>query len=54
MARQGVINMAAEIGGGGFVTPRSVTIAEQGMRRVLGHIGLLLGPTRPPQLTRLA
>jgi len=52
--RQGVINMAVEIGGSGFVTPRSVTIAEHGMRRVLGHLGLLPGATPPPQLTQLA
>jgi predicted deacylase len=52
--RQGVVNMAAEIGGGGFVTPHSVALAEAGMRRVLAHIGVLRGPPPASSPTRLA
>ena len=43
-ARQGVISMGTELGGGGLVTPGSLKVAEDGMRRVLAHIGLLQGP----------
>ena len=41
--RQGVISMGTELGGGGLVTPASLKVAEDGMRRVLAHIGLLQG-----------
>ena len=52
-SRQGVVALTTELGGGGFVTPESLTIAEQGMRRVLAHVGLLRGAAPPPAPTRL-
>jgi predicted deacylase len=52
-ARQGVIAMGTELGGGGLVTPGSLKVAEDGMRRVLAHIGLLQGPVPPATQTRL-
>ena len=51
--RQGVVSMGTELGGGGLVTPRSLKVAEDGMRRVLAHIGLLQGPVPAPTPTRL-
>jgi len=51
--RQGVISMGTELGGGGLVTQQSLKVAEDGMRRVLAHIGLLQGPVPPPTPTRL-
>lgn len=52
-ARQGVVAMGTELGGGGLVTPGSLKVAEDGMRRVLAHIGLLQGAVPPPSPTRL-
>ncbi len=52
-SRQGVVALTTELGGGGFVTPQSLSIAEQGMRRVLAHVGLLRGAVPPPASTRL-
>jgi predicted deacylase len=52
-ARQGVISMGTELGGGGLVTPASLKVAEDGMRRVLAHIGLLHGPVPAASPTRL-
>ena len=52
--RQDVINMTAEIGGGGYVTSQSVATAEYGMRRVLAHVGLLQMPTAAFSPTRIA
>ena len=51
--RQGVVSMGTELGGGGLVTPSSLKIAQDGMRRVLAHIGLLQGPVPAPAPTRL-
>jgi predicted deacylase len=51
--RQGVIGMGTELGGGGLVTPHSLKVAEDGMRRVLAHVGLLQGEVPPPTPTRL-
>jgi predicted deacylase len=51
--RQGVLSMGTELGGGGLVTPSSLRVAEDGMRRVLAHIGLLQGPVPAPSPTRL-
>jgi len=45
--------MGTELGGGGLVTPQSLKIAQDGMRRVLAHIGLLQGPVPAPTPTRL-
>ena len=52
-ARQGVLAMGTELGGGGLVTPLSLAVMESGMRRVLAHIGLLQGPAPAPSPTRL-
>jgi predicted deacylase len=52
-ARQGVVSMGTELGGGGLVTPASLKVAEDGMRRVLAHIGLLPGPVPAASPTRL-
>ncbi|MBI3197202.1 MAG: succinylglutamate desuccinylase/aspartoacylase family protein, partial [Rhodospirillales bacterium] len=53
--RQGVVSMGTELGGGGLVTPSSLKVAEDGMRRVLAHVGLLQGapPAPPASPTRL-
>jgi predicted deacylase len=51
--RQGVVSMGTELGGGGLVTPSSLKIAQDGMRRVLAHIGLLQGLVPAPTPTRL-
>ncbi len=51
--RQGVIAMGTELGGGGLVTPGSLKIAQDGMRRVLAHVGLLNGPVPASTPTRL-
>ena len=50
--RQGVVGMGTELGGGGLVTPGSLKVAEDGMRRVLAHVGLLQGPAPAPAETR--
>jgi predicted deacylase len=52
-SRQGVVALTTELGGGGFVTPESLSIGEQGMRRVLAHVGLLQGAVPPLASTRL-
>lgn len=39
--RQGVTSIATEVGGGGYVTPGSMALMEDGMRRLLAHVGLL-------------
>jgi len=52
-ARQGVVSMGTGLGGGGLVTPASLKVAEDGMRRVLAHIGLLQGPVPAASPTRL-
>lgn len=51
--RQGVVAMATELGGGGLVTPTSLKVAEDGMRRVLKHVGLYKGAVTPAPATRL-
>ena len=51
--RQGVVGMGTELGGGGLVTQHSLKVAQDGMRRVLAHIGLLQGPVPAPTPTRL-
>ena len=43
---------AGALRGGGLVTPGSLKVAEDGMRRVLAHIGLLQGPVPAPTPTR--
>ena len=51
--RQGVLSMGTELGGGGLVTPVSIKVAQDGMRRLLAHIGLYHGPLPAPTTTRL-
>jgi predicted deacylase len=56
--RQGVVSMGTELGGGGLVTSSSLKVAEDGMRRVLAHIGLLQAttpgpPASPTRLTEI-
>jgi len=51
--RQGILSMGTELGGGGLVTPASMKVAADGMRRLLAHIGLLQGPAPAPTPTRL-
>ena len=57
--RQGVMSIATEIGGGGYVTPASMTMMEDGMRRLLAHVGLLretppAAGADPTRLTQVA
>lgn len=52
--RQGVPVMATELGGGGTVSREALRVAEDGMRRVLAHVGLLRGlPVPAAAATRL-
>lgn len=52
--RQGVTSIATEIGGGGLVTPASMALMEDGIRRLLAHVGLLRdAPAPAPAPTRL-
>jgi predicted deacylase len=49
--RQGVLGMATECGGGGLVTPASMALMRQGVRRVLRAAGVLVAgeePAPPP------
>jgi predicted deacylase len=39
--RCGTIHMGTELGGGGTVSPQALAIGEQGLRRVLRHVGSL-------------
>lgn len=56
--RQGVMSIATEVGGGGYVTPASMAMMEGGMRRLLAHVGLLQKAppeaATPTRLTRVA
>ncbi|MBF9235466.1 succinylglutamate desuccinylase/aspartoacylase family protein [Microvirga alba] len=49
---RGVVAMATELAGGGGVTRETVALAEQGLSRVLAHMGILPANGPPPQ-TRL-
>ncbi|MEO7243229.1 MAG: succinylglutamate desuccinylase/aspartoacylase family protein [Variovorax sp.] len=53
--RQGVVSIATEIGGGNAVAPDSMATMEDGIRRVLAHVGLLdsAAGLAPPPITRL-
>jgi len=46
--RQGVLGMATECGGGNLVTPASMALMRDGLRRVLRATGLLDAPDLPP------
>ena len=51
--RAGIIYLNVELGGGGTVSHELVTLAEQGIRRALAHLGVLRrAPEEPPQATR--
>ncbi len=39
----GKVFVSTELGGGGFVTPRTLAIAERGVHNILGHFGILEG-----------
>ncbi|RXG83576.1 succinylglutamate desuccinylase/aspartoacylase family protein [Bradyrhizobium zhanjiangense] len=39
--RHGVLKLGTELGGGGTVTPAALKVAENGVRRVLKHLGVL-------------
>ena len=49
--RQGVVSLGTELGGGGQVTPSVLKLAEEGMRRLLAHIGAYAGPVPAPAAT---
>lgn len=51
--RQGVESMGTELGGSGKVTPAILKIAEQGIKRLLAHVGSYKGKVQPPPPTRL-
>ena len=46
--RQGVLSIGTELGGGGQVTPSVLKLTEEGMRRLLAHIGAYTGPAPAP------
>ncbi|MES2977335.1 MAG: succinylglutamate desuccinylase/aspartoacylase family protein [Pseudomonadota bacterium] len=53
-ARQGVLSIATEVGGGNLVTPQSMALMEQGTQRLLHHVGLLTAaPKHAAPATRL-
>lgn len=54
--RQGAISIVTEAGGGGMVSRTILRDTEQGLRHLLGYLGLLQGdlvPSRPPAEPRL-
>jgi predicted deacylase len=48
-SRQGAIGITTELGGGGTVTPATVSLTERGLRRVLHQIGLMTEAPPPPE-----
>jgi predicted deacylase len=51
--RHGGAHIACEIGGGGTLTPRTLAIAERGIRNLLIHVGVLAGELEkvaPPRM----
>lgn len=46
--RKGVINVMAELGGGGVVTPKALHLAERGLRRILHTLDMLPGYVPDP------
>ena len=52
-ARQGVIHLGTELGGGGTLTIAALRAAEHGARRALRQVGALAGPVDPAPATRL-
>lgn len=52
--RRGVVAIGTEAGGGGTVQPAALRVAEQGLHRVLRHLGIVPAlPVEPSQGTRL-
>lgn len=54
--RQGAISIVTELGGGGTVIPSILREADQGLRHLLGRLGVLTGklvPDAPPAVPRL-
>lgn len=51
--RQGVISIGTELGGGGQITPSVLKLTEDGIRRLLAHVGAYAGPVPPASPTRL-
>jgi len=49
----GIPAMATELGGGGYVTPRTVEIARTGIENVLAHLGMIDPVAKPRAETRL-
>jgi predicted deacylase len=47
-ARKGITHLSSELAGGGQVTPAALKVAEEGIRRVLHHIGAYTGPVPAP------
>ena len=47
-ARQSVMHLGSELGGGGTLTPAALRIAQGGTRRVLARIGVLAASAAPP------
>ena len=47
--RNEIPSIAAELGGGGHVTPETLQLGEQGIRNCLRHIGVLNGDVKPNQ-----
>lgn len=39
--RQGALSITTELGGAGMITPEILSLAEAGLRRLLGHMGVL-------------
>ncbi|MBM3524218.1 MAG: deacylase, partial [Alphaproteobacteria bacterium] len=46
--RQGLESIGTELGGTGKVTPAALKVAEQGIKRLLAHIGAYKGRVTPP------
>ena len=56
-ARKGLIGIGTEMGGSGTVTPDCLAICEDGVRRALGHLGVLTqgipdAPATPSRILR--
>ncbi len=54
--RKGALSVSTELGGAGMVTPEILAMADQGVRHLLGHFGVLKGklvPEGPPAEPRI-
>jgi predicted deacylase len=51
--RQGLETMGTELGGSGKVTPAALKVAEEGIKRLLAHVGAYKGKVSPPPPTRV-